>query len=329
MEHYIYDMSLSESTLYNVYDPRHFFIDRNWVNALSACHAHNYWQVWYILDGFVVHNVFNRIIRQERGSFVLIPPFCRHQVDSRAQPARIHVCELSEDLMCFPVYKGGDGSLFRQIYLKPLEDNAKFTSPFIDFARSNTIQKTEQILCDLESAFRSANRQTDIQILLVRLFSLIADEYSGSFPFPDQDTRFSHYRECIQRVLEYIDERYTRPISLVEICRIATMSVSSFSYIFKSVMGLTLIEYINRLRVRRARVLLCKTDMPIFVVGLECGFRDVSPFDRIFKRQTGMSPGAYRLRMQNFEIGKPAPMPNYAFEPVEKYRELARTIQFM
>jgi len=78
----------------------------------------------------------------------------------------------------------------------------------------------------------------------------------------------------------------------------ADAAVSSFHFlrIFEQVVGATPGQYMLRLRLRRAAVRLrCSSD-PIATVALDCGFDDLSTFNRQFRRAMGMTPGNYRTR---------------------------------
>jgi transcriptional regulator GlxA family with amidase domain len=62
--------------------------------------------------------------------------------------------------------------------------------------------------------------------------------------------------------------------------------------------GLAPIEYVQRLRVEDAKRRLERTDAPIEEIGWRVGYEDAAFFRRLFKRVTGLSPGAYRKRFQ-------------------------------
>ncbi len=65
---------------------------------------------------------------------------------------------------------------------------------------------------------------------------------------------------------------------------------------FKKRTGITMVEYLTRLRIGNAKRLLSTTIMPIAYITRMCGFRDASYFARIFRKRTGCTPMQYRLR---------------------------------
>ena len=59
-------------------------------------------------------------------------------------------------------------------------------------------------------------------------------------------------------------------------------------------MGITPVAYVNRYRIRQARALLEDTDRNITEVALKVGFSNSSYFGRVFRREEGVSPTAFR-----------------------------------
>jgi LacI family transcriptional regulator len=63
---------------------------------------------------------------------------------------------------------------------------------------------------------------------------------------------------------------------------------------FRKVMGRSVLEEITRSRLERARHLLLETDLPIQAVAESVGLKDANYLARVFHRETGMSPTAFR-----------------------------------
>ena len=72
------------------------------------------------------------------------------------------------------------------------------------------------------------------------------------------------------------------------------LSESYMCHMFKKASGKTIIGYINDLRIEKASLLLENTSESISCIAMEVGFDDVNYFDRVFKKQTGLSPKNYR-----------------------------------
>ncbi len=75
------------------------------------------------------------------------------------------------------------------------------------------------------------------------------------------------------------------------------MRKSYLSRRFKAVMGVTFRQYLLRVRLERAKVLLSTSSVSITEVAQVAGFRDLPRFDKLFRRYTGVPPSVYRARL--------------------------------
>jgi len=98
----------------------------------------------------------------------------------------------------------------------------------------------------------------------------------------------------IRKVELFIKENFTRKITLEEVAKIAGLSQSYFSTIFKKSLGEGFPDYINRLRVEKAKIMLLETELSLFDIFNACGFKDQSWFTKTFKAFTGSTPSNYR-----------------------------------
>ena len=98
----------------------------------------------------------------------------------------------------------------------------------------------------------------------------------------------------IKDVIKYIEENYQHPISIEEIATVCNFSSSHFMKYFKKVMGTSFIDYLNEYRLSMASRLLLSSSDNILEVAAECGYENLSYFNRIFKKKYGVTPSAYR-----------------------------------
>ena len=84
------------------------------------------------------------------------------------------------------------------------------------------------------------------------------------------------------------------PLSLNDLASAAAMSAYHFLRTFRAVVGMTPHQYILHLRMQRAAVRLRRTSDKISAIAFDCGFGDLSTFNRRFRRIMGASPGGYR-----------------------------------
>ncbi|MEM9361345.1 MAG: AraC family transcriptional regulator [Bacteroidota bacterium] len=97
-------------------------------------------------------------------------------------------------------------------------------------------------------------------------------------------------------VVQYIRENIRNPLSIKELSQKACMSESHFYKVFKQEMGVSPTDFINEERIHKAIQLLEDPSINLTEVFLACGFTNRSYFNRMFKRQKGISPNLYRSR---------------------------------
>jgi AraC-like DNA-binding protein len=106
-------------------------------------------------------------------------------------------------------------------------------------------------------------------------------------------------RESLKRIgaiLRMIDERYAEPLTLDEIAGAAHLSRSHCCALFRLALGTSPIAYRNARRLAEARHLLQSTDIPVHEIARQVGFSSVQEFNRLFRRESGVTPTRYRAR---------------------------------
>ena len=98
----------------------------------------------------------------------------------------------------------------------------------------------------------------------------------------------------VQKVKNFIDQNYRYEIRLPQVADIAGMSPSAFSRFFKLHTGRNLSEYIIDLRLGYASRMLVDSTHSIAEISFQCGFNNLSNFNRIFKKRKGCSPSEFR-----------------------------------
>ena len=98
----------------------------------------------------------------------------------------------------------------------------------------------------------------------------------------------------ILKVKNYISKNYMDDLRLPMLADLAGMSPSAFSRFFKLHTGRNISEYIIDLRLGYAARMLVDTAKSISEIGFDCGFNNLSNFNRIFKKKKGCSPTEFR-----------------------------------
>ncbi len=102
-------------------------------------------------------------------------------------------------------------------------------------------------------------------------------------------------RDPASRAIAYIQQYYDRPsISLNELAKVAHLSPSHLAYVLKEKLGMSYKQYVTMQRLDAAKRLLQTTDWTIDTIAEQVGYPNVTNFYRLFQRETGQTPAAYR-----------------------------------
>lgn len=100
-------------------------------------------------------------------------------------------------------------------------------------------------------------------------------------------------------VVRYISRNYAEPIGLEDMAKMARLSVSRFSEIFKEEMGCSPYKYVINTRLRAACRLLSGSKMSVGQIAEVVGFGSTTPFIYSFRRKYGITPKQYVLKNKN------------------------------
>lgn len=112
------------------------------------------------------------------------------------------------------------------------------------------------------------------------------------------EQRQGKHVSMVEEAKAYIQQHYKRSDLMVEeVAESVFMSRSYFSTIFKSVTGVSFTDYLIRVRMEKAKELICNTDERIGDIALEVGYDNPTYFSVAFKKYTGKSPTEYKNRI--------------------------------
>ena len=97
-------------------------------------------------------------------------------------------------------------------------------------------------------------------------------------------------------IKDYIDRNYKKDISAKDVAGILGYSDVYFSKVFKQLFDDNFINYLTKIRIDRAKILLKDVSFNIKEVGKSVGYADSNYFTKVFKRSIGMSPSEYRSK---------------------------------
>ncbi|MEF3354525.1 AraC family transcriptional regulator [Paenibacillus sp. GYB006] len=108
-----------------------------------------------------------------------------------------------------------------------------------------------------------------------------------------EERSHSGLKPAVERTMERIDQQYMTDISLEACADLEDMTPYALSKAFKQVAGINFIDYVTFRRMDMAKRLLRETDLKINEIADQVGYQH-SYFNRIFKKQEGLTPGQYR-----------------------------------
>ena len=106
----------------------------------------------------------------------------------------------------------------------------------------------------------------------------------------------------VQKVKQYINDHYSEPLMLNDLADIAGMSPVAFSRFFRIRTNRTLSDYIADIRLGFAARLLVDTTKNISEICYECGFNNLSNFNRTFKNKRGSTPREFREMYKKHKV---------------------------
>jgi transcriptional regulator GlxA family with amidase domain len=105
-----------------------------------------------------------------------------------------------------------------------------------------------------------------------------------------------HGDKAVLKPQEWVHMRDGRGVSLATMATAAGVERRTLLRRFASATGMTPIEYCRTVRIARARELLEGGELPQKAIAASLGYKDVATFSRVFRKATGVAPGAYRKR---------------------------------
>ena len=117
------------------------------------------------------------------------------------------------------------------------------------------------------------------------------------------DSTLPHSRR-INKIVQFVEQNYSRKISLDEIGRLVGMPASSVSRFFKKRTRHNFWDYLSGFRINRAAQMIIETEHTISEISYECGFNNISNFNRVFRERIGTTPSDYRRKFKASVIPK-------------------------
>ncbi|MDF2256076.1 GlxA family transcriptional regulator [Streptantibioticus ferralitis] len=151
---------------------------------------------------------------------------------------------------------------------------------------------------DMALALVEADHGAAVALETARYLVLFFKRHGGQSQFSAVLDAQLADRLPIRAAQEWVLGNLEHPLPVTELARRASMSPRNFARVFRREVGTTPGQYVERMRIARARELLETTELPVSHVARRCGFAAAETFLRSFNRAVGLTPGEYRQRFQ-------------------------------
>ena len=247
---------------------------------LLGNHMHIYYEFLQLVDGKGLYNVEGREYEFLPGDLMITNPYEFHYITF---PKR-------------SVYE----RQFLQIradFVEELRPNILSVLNARRFGENNRIPadivrkyKLTDIFSGIESYTKHPTEITDFMVKLyaAQLVVKLSEIMQNEFLINDE-----HGNKHIKRIYQYIDDNFSRNMTMDELSEYVHLDKSYLSRIYKKETGIKITEYINMRRIILAKNLLLSGKNPNDIFWM-CGFREYSTFFRAFKKYVEASPEEFK-----------------------------------
>lgn len=242
---------------------------------MGHLHYHDHYELYFLKEGQHGYLINNKFYHVSSGDVILTPPKALHK--SHNVQYRKSAC----------IY-------FTESFLK-----AHFSEKTLD--ELLTCFEKEVISLDKKGLFQALklisellkcrdNYDNSRTILYLGSLLMLLTEQKDNI----KETHLPYAQKNIDSIMHYIEEHYKEIDRLDDIAAHFFVSTSYLCRIFKKHTGMTIVNYINHLKIKSACELLSNTNQTIIDIAQNCGFNTSIYFCKIFKKIVGCTPSEYR-----------------------------------
>ena len=254
-------------------------------------HHHTEIEICYVKSGsgiFLVDGTRYSIDPGKVFVFFSNQPHWIEKIDSTEPPCFLDL-KFEPRMVWSPGMNFFDDSFLRQLLSEGCQNCFEQSDEAVDIIRSNM----EEMFAECQKTDPGAEIIIKANLYKI-LVTLLRSRESEIRPTPSY--RNIQNLENMDKVIQYINTNISKKLSLEELADISCFSRTYFSVLFKELNGVSPWDYINIKRVELAKSMLRNSSQTVLYISSECGFSNLSNFNRIFKKVTGTTPTEFRKK---------------------------------
>ncbi len=255
-------------------------------NDPERFHYHDFCEITCVLSGFGTYFINGTRYEVEPGDIIIFNQVEPHGWLVNERIMEVMVLTFAPEVVSDPVSSLEDEFMKPFFYLGSHFENLISS---MDERTADMISIMEDI--EMEARLKEKGYEGMIKADIMRLLTLLIRHYEREGTAPDMslnDKKRSMKR--LEQAIYYINSHYMDAVSLEEVASLAYMSPNYFSSYFKNVTNRGFSEYLTMLRLNRVQELFLTTDRSVSSIAMECGFRNMSNFYRLYKKHIGPLP---------------------------------------
>lgn len=251
-------------------------------------HWHNEMELIYVKKGKGTVTLDVQAHHIEGGDIIIVIPGQLHGISQFES----HTMEYENIIFSTDFLVSQPGDSLNTEFFKPFFSGtlsfSKIITPENEFypAFSSCLNKIDNVRSTFEKGYKLA-----IKAYMFEFFYEIY-RHSNEEAIEKTDKNI----EKLKDVLKFIELNYKLPITVEEAAKICNFSPSHFMRFFKNTMGTSFVNYLNDYRLSMASRMLLSSQDTIINIASDCGYDNLSYFNRLFKRRFKMTPSGYRSR---------------------------------
>lgn len=246
-------------------------------------HYHPEYEVVCVLSGGGTRHVGNHFSNYENGDLVLIGPNIPHAgfgLNAHGLHEEI-VVQIKED-----VFKDSVLARPEMAIISTLLEKSKYGVCF----NGNT---KDLVSRNLKKFLKLDPFNKLLELFRILYLMATSEDYELLNPTSALSNLTRKNNGRLQEILAYVEKNYNEEIDIKKAASIANLSVPSFCNYFKKLMNFTYTDFINQYRVQRACIMLHQ-EKTINEISFECGFNNVTYFNKVFKTIMKKTPSQYK-----------------------------------